>query len=440
MTAHANTLSCQWGTQFSSPVLLIQPSFSASNNRRTIFWSTFFDSLKTRSYFKQAALTLGLMAIPVSQTAISINAIYPNIALSNTWDNAIDLIPNYVQSLSLNNFENNKYSKDNIYSKNNTSLTSLLNTSTLNTASGVLSTPTTINLAIDKKPITQKNSIQDLQSQGLQGLKLKLSKENLRLVQFFAKKYYVSPLNIEQYIHYAEQVAQARQLDSSLILAVMSIESNMNPFAQSSMGAQGLMQVMTSVHRDKYALLGGVQRAFDPQANITVGGMILAKYIKMGGSIKSGLKYYVGATGPNDGGYAAKVLAEKNRIEKARLGTFDFTANKLPLNDSTLNTNIVNATLTKKKTLLNSINPININYLATPTISPLNRSVIPAVESAVAVLPSTININNTNTNVNTTINTNINNLQSSQVEINQDNNININSTATIDIAPSVKNE
>lgn len=436
MTAHANTLSCQWGTQFSSPVLLIQPSFIASNNRRTIFWSTFFDSLKTRSYFKQAALTLGLMAIPVSQTAISINAIYANSALPNTWNSTIDLIPNYVQSLSLNNFENNKYSKD------NTSLTPLLNTPTLNTASDVLSTPTIINLSIDKKPITQKNSIQELQSQGLQGLKLKLSKENLRLVQFFAKKYYVSPLNIEQYIHYAEQVAQARQLDSSLILAVMSIESNMNPFAQSSMGAQGLMQVMTSVHRDKYALLGGVQRAFDPQANITVGGMILAKYIKMGGSVKSGLKYYVGATGPSDGGYAAKVLAEKNRIEKARLGIFDFTANKLPLNDSTLNTNTVNATLTKKKTLSNPINPIDINYLATPTISPLNRSVVPVIESSVGMLPSTININNTNINVNTTTTTNINNLQSSQVEINQDNiNINnINSTATIDIIPSVKND
>ncbi len=412
MTTHANALSCQWGVPFSPPVLLIQPHFISSNNQRTLFWHTFFDSLKTRSYFKQAALTLGLMAIPVSQTTFNTHSIYANTALSDIWNNSIDLIPNYVQPLSLNTFEN----------KSNTVLTRF------NTA---ISVPIIVNSVTDRKSIHQKDSIQKLQE-----LKdLKLSKENLRLAQFFAKKYYVSSLDIEKYIHYAEQVAQIRQLESSLILAVMSIESNMNPFAQSSMGAQGLMQVMTSVHSDKYALLGGVQRAFDPKANITVGGMILAKYIKMGGSVKSGLKYYVGATGPSDGGYAAKVLAEKSRIEKARLGTFDFTANKLPLNYSTVSANsTVNTALTKKNIL-----PNNINYLATSTINPLNRSITPAAALSVVSLsmPSSINIINTNTDINTNVNTsNTNkiidmNLQSPTTQVHQDHN-SIASTAIVD--------
>jgi soluble lytic murein transglycosylase-like protein len=106
-----------------------------------------------------------------------------------------------------------------------------------------------------------------------------------------------------------------------LILAVMAVESGFNPFAQSHVGAQGLMQVMTKVHRDKYEDFGGKLAAFDPVSNLRVGAKVLRDCINRGGSLEGGLKLYVGATNMEaDGGYAAKVLAEYARLQSVAAG------------------------------------------------------------------------------------------------------------------------
>ena len=57
--------------------------------------------------------------------------------------------------------------------------------------------------------------------------------------------------------------------------------------------------------------------ALNPIANIWVGTRILDDCIDRRGSIEGGLACYVGATGPGDGGYGAKVLAERRRIALA---------------------------------------------------------------------------------------------------------------------------
>jgi hypothetical protein len=76
------------------------------------------------------------------------------------------------------------------------------------------------------------------------------------------------------------------------------------------------MQVMTRVHRDKFEALGN-DDSLDPMANIQVGTTILRDCIARRGSVDAGLGCYVGATGPNDGGYAAKVQAERRRLALA---------------------------------------------------------------------------------------------------------------------------
>jgi soluble lytic murein transglycosylase-like protein len=78
--------------------------------------------------------------------------------------------------------------------------------------------------------------------------------------------------------------------------------------------------VLTRVHAEKFKPFGGVHAAFDPVANIRVGAQILKEYIGRTGSIEGGLKYYVGAAQlPNDGGYGAKVLDERDRIAAAAM-------------------------------------------------------------------------------------------------------------------------
>ena len=91
----------------------------------------------------------------------------------------------------------------------------------------------------------------------------------------------------------------------------MAIESRFNPFAQSSVGAQGLMQVMKRVHDDKFGGLWGSLATFDPVTNLRVGVQVLRDCIARAGSVEDGLRYYVGAANADeDSGYAARVLAE----------------------------------------------------------------------------------------------------------------------------------
>jgi soluble lytic murein transglycosylase-like protein len=140
--------------------------------------------------------------------------------------------------------------------------------------------------------------------------------QNQRAVaDFFEKKYSLDRAKIEEYVSNTILIAKEVNIDPVLLLAVISVESNFNPNTKSHAGAEGLMQVMTSVHKDKYAIFGGTSEAAKPEVNIRVGAYILKYLIATAGSLRNGLKYYVGAANAeDDGGYADKVMAERSRL------------------------------------------------------------------------------------------------------------------------------
>lgn len=148
-----------------------------------------------------------------------------------------------------------------------------------------------------------------------------LPKQQAAVAYWLSKKYRVAPEPLSALVAEAYETGERVKLDPTLILAVMAIESGFNPFAQSPVGAQGLMQVMTGVHSDKYENFGGKLAAFDPVTNLRVGVKVLQECIQRAGSLPAGLKFYVGAANQEmDGGYAEKVLAEHARLKQVAAG------------------------------------------------------------------------------------------------------------------------
>ena len=145
-----------------------------------------------------------------------------------------------------------------------------------------------------------------------------------RVVQYLARRYRVADGAVRMLVSTAFQIGREKNLDPLLILSVVAIESSLNPFAESAMGAQGLMQVMTHVHAQRFEPHGGETAALDPIANMKVGSSILHELISRGGSVERGLQLYVGAGNlPDDGGYGAArtgrahAAADGRQLEKS---------------------------------------------------------------------------------------------------------------------------
>jgi len=151
-------------------------------------------------------------------------------------------------------------------------------------------------------------------------LPAELPEQQAKVTYWLSRKYRVAPEPLGALVSEAFAVGEKVNLDPTLILAVMAVESRFNPFAQSPVGAQGLMQVLTRVHTDKYEDFGGQLAAFDPVSNLRVGVQVLKDAIRRAGSVEGGLRLYVGAVTTDGSGYINKVMAEHLRIQSVALG------------------------------------------------------------------------------------------------------------------------
>jgi hypothetical protein len=148
-----------------------------------------------------------------------------------------------------------------------------------------------------------------------------LPRQQAAVAQWLSRRYKVAPEPVSRLVQEAWAVGHRMGLDPTLILAIMAVESSFNPFAQSAVGAQGLMQVMTRVHDDKYEAFGGTLAAFDPVANLRVGVQVLKECIARAGGLEAGLRFYVGAgASSEDGGYVGRVLNEQTHLRQVADG------------------------------------------------------------------------------------------------------------------------
>lgn len=147
-----------------------------------------------------------------------------------------------------------------------------------------------------------------------------LTEQQAKVTQWLSRKYRVAPEPVGALVAEAYQIGERGRLDPTLLLAVMAIESRFNPFAQSPVGAQGLMQVLTRVHTDKYEDFGGELAAFDPLSNLRVGARVLEDAVKRAGSMEGGLRLYVGAVTTDGSWYINRVMAEHLRIQSVAKG------------------------------------------------------------------------------------------------------------------------
>jgi soluble lytic murein transglycosylase-like protein len=142
-----------------------------------------------------------------------------------------------------------------------------------------------------------------------------LEREQRAVTEYIAKRYRVAYTAIAGFVATAYRAGEQHSVDPLLILAVMAVESRYNPVAQSTVGAQGLMQVIPRFHLEKLIDHGGEHALLEPEVNIEVGARILREYQRRFGDTETALQMYAGALDEPTTRYASKVFAEKARLE-----------------------------------------------------------------------------------------------------------------------------
>ena len=137
------------------------------------------------------------------------------------------------------------------------------------------------------------------------------------LVDYLTRRFSIAAAPTAMVVETAYRAADEANLDPLLVLAVISIESRFNPFAESVMGAKGLMQIIPKYHRARLLEHGGDEAVLDPESNIMVGTKILQEYVYRAGTLEAGLQTYNGASRDATAQYSQRVLAERARIEQA---------------------------------------------------------------------------------------------------------------------------
>jgi soluble lytic murein transglycosylase-like protein len=142
--------------------------------------------------------------------------------------------------------------------------------------------------------------------------------DSAALVNYLAEQYRVTQTLAEQVVALTWMHAPATEIDPLLVLAIIGVESSLNPKAESQMGAQGLMQIMPRFHSARLQSQPAGASFFDPAVNISIGIEILRELLdSSNGEERTALQRYNGALVDREARYAQRVFAERDRLQAA---------------------------------------------------------------------------------------------------------------------------
>lgn len=116
-----------------------------------------------------------------------------------------------------------------------------------------------------------------------------------------------------------DELTKKHNMDFSLVVGLMEVESAYNPFAVSSVGARGLLQVMPSVWGKKFEIKHASD-LHDIELNISTGIQVLKHYIdKNEGNVTKALQNYNGSSGRD---FSNKVYIAVGKFTAFRNNTY----------------------------------------------------------------------------------------------------------------------
>jgi soluble lytic murein transglycosylase-like protein len=152
------------------------------------------------------------------------------------------------------------------------------------------------------------------------------NEKNNRQISFYKYQENVFKSKYPRFVEVAEIVhrkAKDYKFSPYLIMALIQVESNFEPYAVSSVGAYGLMQINYSVWKDELNI--DFSRIFDKEYNIDLGLKVLKHYYdKNRGNMFMALYRYNNGYKFNNTKYTGKIYAtkffsrEKNNAKKKK--------------------------------------------------------------------------------------------------------------------------
>lgn len=137
-----------------------------------------------------------------------------------------------------------------------------------------------------------------------------------KVAAYYADKYGVAFDDVREIVYQANQAGRETNLNPLILIAIVAHESNFIPTVRNKSGAEGLMQVMTAIHKRKFKPYGGERAAFTPAANLRVGALVLKQCIALRRSLDGGLRYYAGAgnSDTGDNGFVQWIHQEEQTL------------------------------------------------------------------------------------------------------------------------------